>query len=673
MFCQECGAKMEEGQVFCSNCGTRVQEDKEDKELEVQKSFCPHCGAPNSGADVFCASCGGAMDGSISQPVQKKTRLPVLLGAAVLLVGCLVGLLVMLGGKASGGVKKQLFYIKDESLYKASLNKLEPMEVDNDVLAEENNIGIAAKCSPDERYLFYFSIDEEQNCDLYYLDTRDKDAEGEKIDSGIEDHFYEVTAENKVVYKKNGNLYVNDMKDKEKIASDVENFYVSTDGKKLLWDTVLDTVDDDKRLYVQTIGKEDTKEKLDSGIDYIYYIRDDFKYIVYRKNGALYLIQDLGEKEKIASDATQYVTAGESDDGIQIVYYEYDGEEIPMSRFVEDDMKEDADIKEPLAEDYYVTVMKNSWFGSYETQEVSEEYYTKYDEYMAKLERDSLREELENEIIYFERGKLVLYDSASGERTTVAEGCIEDPQGYEYVSMEGDAIATYTYINEENLPTIKFSKVYEEGIGEGLDLIDQGIVDNAEEYLLVGDATAEILKDGRELRSLDGDGKRLYAVTCEIDENGNAEDYELGEVSLKKDSLGEFTTLYQDASWLVSCEDGELIYAKDVDETRNMGDLYINDEKIDSDVNLYTVDNPEKNMWAYFVDMENGVGTVKLYDGKETEKVADDVSQACYFGSDKIAVLVDVSEKSGKGDLKLYNGKELEKIDTDVTRIVVLN
>ena len=91
-----------------------------------------------------------------------------------------------------------------------------------------------------------------------------------------------------------------------------------------------------------------------------------------------------------------------------------------------------------------------------------------------------------------------------------------------------------------------------------------------------------------------------------------------------------------------------------------------------SDVHTYSVRCEENGHIIYYTDREDDIGTLKLYDGKETKKIADDTRSALYFDDRKIAVLVDFSSKHNRGDLKLYNGKELIKIDTDVSRIIML-
>jgi uncharacterized RDD family membrane protein YckC len=59
MFCQNCGAELEDGDVFCSYCGTNIESDiKPIMGAEVKKRLCPKCGTELKGGEKFCGFCG---------------------------------------------------------------------------------------------------------------------------------------------------------------------------------------------------------------------------------------------------------------------------------------------------------------------------------------------------------------------------------------------------------------------------------------------------------------------------------------------------------------------------------------------------------------------------------------------------------------------------------------
>lgn len=720
MFCEECGTKIDDGLMYCPNCGTKVGtepvpvmepvgEDDDEKTTYISKEtlqqeseipiptptptpaptpaptpspvpdmpsgnpvFCPHCGAMNNGADLFCANCGGSMDGSAAPVPHKKSKLPFVIGgiAAAFLV-VVIACVFMLVGKGGGNGSDVVYYIKDESLCRSSLKRIQAVEVDEDLL-EDDDLAASAyineKYSANERYMFYCHVAENGERSLYYIDTKDKNAEPQKIDSDIQNGDYDITPDNRVVYCKNGNLYIHDLKDKQKIASDISHFELSDNGEKVIWLTS----DGDSRLYVCDTSLKEEKEKLDSEIDYIFSCSANLEHIIYVKEGSIYIVENLGEKEKVASDVGDPISVSYSGNKAQILYYEEESEGedgAVLWDFVTDDMSDDEDIEEPREEDYQTTRIERSWGRDYEVTETDDEYYEKQNEYYEKLDRDSCRENLKTYPVSVSKGKLTLYDSASGEKQTIAEGCLSNISNWG--SVDGNTVVTYYFANEEDMPKLKFSEVYEEGIYSAEETLYDSIDKDSERYLAYGETVAPFLDEDKILDELVCSSDKLYAVICEQNSDGKYENYELGEISLKSDELGSYTKLYADAENLIACENGDLLYGKDYDSEHNTFELYMNEDKIDSDVAPGSVLYTDNSHVVYTKDMEDQSGTLKLYNGKESKKVADDVRQTLYFEDNKIVVLVDFSKKSQKGDLKLYNGKELEKIDTDVSRIVM--
>lgn len=80
-----------------------------------------------------------------------------------------------------------------------------------------------------------------------------------KIDSGIEG-YYRVTEDNKIVYMKNDNLYVSDLKDKTKLASDIDYFYLDKAGKNVMWEVSNSDGTDD--IYYQDLAQKRIRSRL---------------------------------------------------------------------------------------------------------------------------------------------------------------------------------------------------------------------------------------------------------------------------------------------------------------------------------------------------------------------------------------------------------------------------
>lgn len=74
LFCQNCGAKLSEGQVFCGKCGHKneviqpvveepVVEEPVVEEVKVVAPTCANCGAPLQEGQKFCPNCGKLTSG----------------------------------------------------------------------------------------------------------------------------------------------------------------------------------------------------------------------------------------------------------------------------------------------------------------------------------------------------------------------------------------------------------------------------------------------------------------------------------------------------------------------------------------------------------------------------------------------------------------------------------
>ena len=83
MICPNCGAELQEDDVFCCHCGYKVEKPIEDQMPTVetfspdekpQGNRCPNCGAKVEKDSLFCVHCGYRL----SSPTEKNTREPSL-------------------------------------------------------------------------------------------------------------------------------------------------------------------------------------------------------------------------------------------------------------------------------------------------------------------------------------------------------------------------------------------------------------------------------------------------------------------------------------------------------------------------------------------------------------------------------------------------------------------
>ena len=97
-----------------------------------------------------------------------------------------------------------------------------------------------------------------------------------------------------------------------------------------------------------------------------FYASSDLKYVVVQEQDTLYMVENFGEKQKIAS-GVEDVSYDDLDNGG--IYYTKSSEEtLSAEDVVEDDCADsDATIEEPDREDYKVEkIEKNDWTGKYE-------------------------------------------------------------------------------------------------------------------------------------------------------------------------------------------------------------------------------------------------------------------------------------------------------------------
>ena len=100
-------------------------------------------------------------------------------------------------------------------------------------------------------------------------------------------------------------------------------------------------------------------------------------------------------------------------------------------------------------------------------------------------------------------------------------------------------------------------------------------------------------------------------------------------------------------------------------------DLYVNGTMLASDA-LAAVGY--EDMLAFGADCDDsGNGTLKIYDGKKTEMIAQDVTMFGYTAKGELVYLANVASASGKGQLYQYTKDGPKLIAEDVSNFVIAN
>ena len=683
MKCINCGCELPEGARFCGNCGTPQPEHQAEEQQagqQVEQRFCPHCGGANDADAVFCSICGKDMNGDgqsvVEETTSKKVPKKLIVGAvgvvaAVVVIGGVVKIVGGLGGSKSDSY---ITYVKDGYINQSDIEhyKKKPVEYQGrygSTSDDGENYSASVRYSKDGKYICYpTDVNYGDDSIEFRLNMQKvgKTEEPVKIDSSVTS--YTILDNNKILYKKAGNdtLYINDKKgNKEKIASDVEYFYLDSDQKNIVWSE--SNGDGTINVCQQDVALKKEKKTLAKDVD-SFHTSSDLKYVVVQEQDTLYMVENFGEKQKIAS-GVEDVSYDDLDNGG--IYYTKSSEEtLSAEDVIEDDCADsDAAIEEPDREDYKVEkIEKNDWTGKYEKVESVDEdaYDAAYEKYYDKENRDEIRDALEDYEISTPVEKL--YYVKDGKETQV-DATVS--QMYYYTGDWKGIV--YSRYNMDDVPKLKISEIDSASSIES-DYY-QMLSESAQTCVYTEKNKTVVLDENlATVWGVDEDSKTGYGVKMQ-DSGSEDEDatYSLYSFSVDNNSDGKCKLISEDVAYYQELiKDGDVYYLKDTDSDGN-GDLYCNDKNIDSDVKsgtLYTVPDSDNVLYAVDYNSSNNSATLKMYDGKKDKIIADDVYSYLPIDEKHIALLIDYSMKSYRGDLQYYLGKEeLKSIDEDVSFI----
>lgn len=681
MKCSKCKAEFEDGSLFCPECGNPV-ESKGDAVPET--NFCPNCGSTVTAGSAFCESCGfklGDMPetetsaAQVSPPGKNKRSLMLGIGAAAAAVAAAALLVPALrsgGGAKNGGV----MYLKDGGMYGAAPDKPGKKAVEYSYDSYRNSdervmrgfVSGFPLLSPDGKYQFYME-DIEWDDSAYQISytlygKKSQKDEGVKIDSRITQH--ELTADNQVVYVKDKNLYISDREDKEKLASDIEDFCMDKAGKIVFW-TTRDPDDDTEALYICDVSaKEMEKTKLCAGVEGFEY-SSDLTSIYFLKNEAIYRIKDFQKEEKILNGY------GDGEEGSfdfvnnTLYFFEPEPMEIAVIDLVEDDMAiADAEMTEPNAKDYQITEAANGWVPE-RTVIDRDRYDADYEKYRKKLQRDRLREKLREYRITLDLYSLYYY--VDGEKQLIAENCLSSIAGNNRINA-GDAAAFVAYSKCSDTAQTKPMLSQIDDVSDVTSEYYKKLYETAETCISSGGKTA-VLEIGEEEQLMHDtyalDKEQLYLLAALDGKDACI----LYSVDLSEKSFGMVQMRDEDVEELVGAGNGCVYYFKDITD-RMTGDLYCNKKMVQPDVSIYRSEMvPESGALVCMTDYDNrkDYGTLVMMEGSEKTKIADDVSYWHIMDKDAILLLTEYNNDRARGDLRYYNGKAAETIDVDVRAV----
>lgn len=692
--CSKCGKELEEGTKFCDDCGAEI----------FETVFCPNCGEQTSTEFAFCESCGASLteeaEGTSGDaPKEKKgilDRVKALPKKALMFGGIGIAALVVIvlavslfsGGKGKGNFG---LYLKDSEIVYTNYKKDGAREITSRLLRDTSfsdyELSYAASrlsnflaLSADGKRIFYPDR-LESNADGVTLCCREVNKpkkEPVKIDSDVTRYAINDKGTQVVYLKGNeGILYVHNLKDKEKLARGVSYFHATKDLKKIGY------LNDENSYYVWTGGSDAVK--LASDIGNIHYVAEDLSVIYYTKDGSLYKQATGGkapEKEKIAGDVARVIAVYESGE----VYYTKSGDsEKRLLDYVNDDMAAaDAAVTEPIYPSYPSYPDEPSWW-EYDNDEeyyaaraqydatrtqlrqeydtAVEAYNTAYEAYRAKENRDYLREALKDETLYDAAYTLYYFD---GKTETV----VTDTLASSDVSRASDkAVLALQLYAQSDVPEVKLSQV--DSVYTVRDMVDAALHSTTEKYVAVGAALTALEREKATSFRISADGSAVYFLD-DVSENGDGDLYKLPIKSGKVGKAEKYDTDVSDNGDIFFLDGKDkLAYYKDV--KNQQGELFINHEKVDDDVRLWSLGCDEDgSAVVYYTDWnsDKGYGTLKVFKGGKKTKIADDVHDFYLVQGDNVLYISDYSTNHYTGTLNLYSKGKSKKVDDDVAALL---
>lgn len=650
--CPKCGKEVPDGATFCGACGAQMSADGVSSASSA--SFCPKCGESVPAGAAACPKCGAALN---AEPEKKGFQAPpkktlMIGGAAVVVVIAAAAAFSMLSGGGSGA--DYGLYLKDDQLVYTTLKEEGDWDVTSDLADGEEvtasdafELSLLVTMSEDGKRIFF---PDRGGDAIYYRETGDPEGEAVRVDTDMSD--YAINASGTLVtYLKDSDLYQSDLTDKERIASDVEAFWVTNDGKTV---TYFNT---DDGYYRWTSGGE--SEKLVSNITNIEYVSDDLSEVLYVKDGSLYRQTGTEEPVKITSDVENVVRILDSG---ELYYTKSASDDLSVMDYIEDDLASSDAAMQPVEYPDYVWSFEYDTTEAYEAAKAQRDQQMEaYNAYRDKLDRDEMREELKESTISQNRYELYYYNGT--EETLVTDSLA---YGSLTASAADKAVAVIEVRDEASASKVKISEI--EYAYEAESRVREMLNTGTQYYVVSGSTMVPMETDDPQSFRIDGAGETIYYVD-NVSEEGDTGD--LYKVTFDGSALGTPEEYDLDVSTysLSLYDSGDLIYYKNV--KGNEGDLYLNGQEVDYSIYSYQyMEDSGRLLYLSDWNSEDQYGTLRLYEDGEASTIAEDVHDMELTLNDAILYLSDFSSNHQVGTLYLYSGSEPVKLDDDVTAIV---
>ena len=442
MKCGKCGAENRDTNAFCDSCGAYLEdtvtgEDTVEKKEEIKNNSSKKAkkklpvifGKKNKKKNQTAQTSGGQNAGR--KTIGRKKLIAGLVFALAVVIVSVTAAFVFSGDKENSA---PVVYVKENSVMAQKVGENAPFVI-SDNFSETDNAELVAVLNEDGDKLLYSESYTTENgtntYKLYYRDIMNETSEISSADSSkglfLASNVYSQpkASENfkRIAYlrspsDKGGKLKVHNLKEEISIDTDVVDFYISADGKNVIY---LKKNGNALDLYECKVKSNAKPVFIEGAVDEIFILDGDFDLYAYTKtsaDGKKGLFSVKREKSALINADVKEVYAANSGAENDSIYFVSEKElSYKWSEIVSDDLYEsDGNITEPVRENY----------GS------EDEYNEAKALYDAKTARDSLRaaisdgtlKEISKELYVYSDKEPVLVSEFTGKVYGVYDGAI---------------------------------------------------------------------------------------------------------------------------------------------------------------------------------------------------------------------------------------------------------
>lgn len=652
MKCKNCNAELDSDVKVCPWCGTEVKLQKSllkrKKFVLIQKRWPYFVGVAVVCIVIVLLFLLNDSKGKES-PIRKPQNI-----SDVSLIPTKSAKRITPSETNSTGPLQNLFYYKNNRIIYTPLDKLNPREViHNSQAISSGSYPNFIQTSEDGKQMFYVENrgSSEGTFSLFHYDLLKQDEARTKLDTNVEG--YVTNQDGSIIYYiKNKNLYINDDTHNELINSNIKVLFINKQGDKVVYQT------QDGTLYQKIVNQD--KEKIDENVT-LQYVSLDLNTIYYLMDGTLYLLKNGKETVKIGSGIDRILSIYQGDK----LYY-LKSEKINVKDYVYDDMvSADRLIKQPKRSDY----------PSYE------KFNKANKSYQEKLNRDTIREQLKTNVINYPINQLYFY--SEGQSKLVSDHVIDVWINWDEMNLsrvnnfyipDGGTnlpVLAFSHLKNEKLKKIKLSDI--PTVENLFNVVINQFAVNMEEYLCQGSDIRMKIAD-KKLDRVEFDMKSNRLLYTIAHQQVDRYRWDLYDSSINDNRISGTRRYAKDVSDIGDFLHGKsIIYFKITKESEYIGDMYVDNQKVDRDVSILTMQSVgDVNTLLYTKNyLANTTFTLMLYDGKETKKIADNVINYKAYDKDKIVYLTGSANEKQTGKLYLYRETgERQLIDTEVSNMV---